>query len=304
MRKLAIACKIACSGGDYELPLLVASIRRFGGKLANIPIWVFTPNSIDNIPTLVKEQITKDNIEYIPYPVNSDLQKFPLGDFVLAASHAEAYAKDKAEVLIWLDSATIILNEPIEFLLSPKIDLAYRPVHHTLIGSKFTDPVDSFWELIYEKCEVLVEDLFPMMTHVDGQTLRPYFNAGCIVTRPNLGLFQLWWNTFKKWYLNEEFVKFYKINDLYAVFIHQAILTGIIIAKIKKNKLYELPYSYNYPLNLYLESEPDYKPKDLDKLTSARYCNKLRNPEFLEELPFSDNLKSWIKALISPYITQ
>ncbi len=302
MKKIVFACKIACSGGDYELPLLVASIRRFGGKFAQTPIWVFVPSSLNDIPQTVYDQVSHENIEFIPFSLEEKLQKFPLGDFVLAASQAEDYAKGKTELLAWLDSATIFFNEPSEFLLNLETDLGYRPVHHTLVGSRFSDPLDSFWRLIYEKCNVSESNIFPMQTHVDGEILRPYFNAGMLISRPETGLFRSWWNLFNEWYLNEDFLKYYKENELYAVFIHQAILAGVILSRMKKERLYELPFSYNYPLNLYWESKEKYKPRQLEKLISVRYCNKLQNLQFLEDLPLSISLKSWIRAIISPYL--
>ncbi len=109
-----------------------------------------------------------------------------------AAARAEADALGQTDVLAWLSPNTLVLGEPGDFLLGSGVTFGFRPVHHTLIGSRFDEPLDPFWSLIYELCGVPDGRVFPMETHVDGATIRPYFNSGVLVSRPGRGLMKAW----------------------------------------------------------------------------------------------------------------
>ncbi|MFX0114160.1 MAG: hypothetical protein ACFFB3_06405, partial [Candidatus Hodarchaeota archaeon] len=174
-------------------------------------------------------------------------------------------------------------------------NLGYRPVHHTLVGSIYSEPIDSFWELVYRKCDVSENKLFPMRTHVDHNTLRPYFNAGFLIVKPEKGLLQTWWNKFRELYCDPGFEEHYRKNELYLVFIHQAVLAGVILSVMDQQELQELPFSYNYPLHLYAESPEEYRPQNINDLITARY----EGLETLEKVPIQEPLKSWLTKKIA-----
>ncbi|MFX1533859.1 MAG: hypothetical protein ACFFDI_06455 [Promethearchaeota archaeon] len=290
MEKLVFACLVDSRGAELKAALLTASIRKFAGILSNCPIWVFVPNSEDKISKEMKKQLLSLDVQIIPFIVESDDLKFPFADLVLAAATAESLAKEKTEFVAWILSDTLVINEPTLFLLDEDKNLGYRPVHHTLIGSIYEEPIDSFWELIYRKCQVSEDKIFPMKTHVDHNTLRPYFNAGFLIVRPKNGLLQSWWNRFKELYRDPSFEEYYEKNELYSIFIHQAVLAGVILSTMERQEFQELPFSYNYPLHLYSESPIEYRPQNLNDLITARY----EDPEWLEKVPFQEPLKSWL----------
>ncbi len=277
---------------DFSDPkdlILAASIRKFGGSLSDYPIWVFVPKSKENSNNEMKNLFLLLNVDLIPFSTE-DEPKFPFITHVLAAANAELLTKEKTKLLAWLGSNTIIFNEPKQFLLDNDKNLGYRPVHHTNIGSFYDEPIDPFWELVYQKCVISKEQIFPMKTHVDHNKLRPYFNAGCLIIRPDRGLFQKWWNSYKELHNEQCFKDYYNKNYLYAIFIHQAILSGVILSTLKRNELYELPFDYNYPLNLYYNCPFVYRAKNVNKLITVRYENLMD----LKKVPIQDPLKSWL----------
>ncbi|MFW9992886.1 MAG: hypothetical protein ACFFD4_12655 [Candidatus Odinarchaeota archaeon] len=290
MEKLIFTCLINFRGAELGAVLLTESIRRFAGTLSDCPVWALVPESEDNIAVEVREQLSSLGVQIFPYTADPDVLKFPFAGLVLAAATAESLAKEKTEFLAWMLPDTVVLNEPRHFLLDEGTNLGYRPVHHTLVGSIYGKPVDPFWELVYRKCNVSEDKIFPMKTHVDHNTLRPYFNAGCLVVRPERGLLQSWWSCFKELYHDPGFEEFYKKNRLYSIFIHQAVLAGVILSTMEKQELEELPFNYNYPLHLYEESPVEYRPQNVNDLITARY----EKPQWLTKMPFEDPLKSWI----------
>ncbi|MFW9853152.1 MAG: hypothetical protein ACFFDS_09425 [Candidatus Thorarchaeota archaeon] len=282
-----------------ETLILPESIRKFAGKFSQSKIWMFIPNSKDKLKQEVIEKLSALEVEIIPFTIDLEILKFPFTSTVCAAAEAEKLALGKTEFLVRLGTNSIVIKEPKHFLLEGNKNLGYRPVHHTLIGSIFDEPIDEFWKCIYEKTNVKEENIFPMQTHVDGKILRPYFNSGFLIVRPERGLFKEWWNKYKELYKDPKFKKFYKKDDLYVTFIHQAVLSGVILSKLENHEIQELPFEYNYPLNLYFETSEEYLPNNINDLVTARYyLNKLTEGHEFEKIPFQDPLKCWLEEII------
>lgn len=292
MGKLVFAC--ASSGLDIETQIFVASVRQFAGALSDSPIWMFTPRSENEIPKNIREKFQKFGVKVISFTIDPEIRKFPFATYVYATATAESFVKDKTKILAWMLPDTLVINEPKHFLLESDKYFGYRPVHHTLVGSIYDEPIDPFWELLYRKCNVPEEKIFPMKTHVDHNTLRPYFNAGFLIVRPEKGLLQSWWKCFKELYPDPSFKEFYQKDERYSIFIHQAVLAGVILSTMQKQELKELPFSYNYPLHLYHESPKEYRPESINDLITARY----EDIGWLEKVPIQEPLKSWLKNQI------
>ncbi|MFX1518090.1 MAG: hypothetical protein ACFFC6_17470 [Promethearchaeota archaeon] len=292
MERFTFAC--ISTGLDIKTQIFVASIRQFAGILSESPIWIFTPKSEEKIPQILNERYSSLNVDIIPISVKPDHKKFPFATYVSVTATAEMFAKGKTKILAWLLPDTLIINSPIHFLLPQNKTLGYRPVHHTLIGSIYNEPIDPFWDLIYNKLNVPEDMLFQMKTHVDHNILRPYFNAGFLVVRPEAGLLESWWDSFKELYCNPSFNEFYQQDERYRIFMHQAVLAGVILSTKEKGELEELPFTYNYPLHLYHESPIEYQPEKINDLITARY----ENIEWLKKVPIQEPLKSWLDEQI------
>ncbi len=62
--------------------------------------------------------------------------------------------------------------------------------------------------------------VFPMETHVDGATIRPYFNSGVLVVRPGWGLMRVWRDRYVDIYDVPALRGFYEGDGRYRVFVH------------------------------------------------------------------------------------
>lgn len=284
---------------SIETLILAESIREFAGKFSDAPIWLYTVKEQDEISELRRKQLESLNVTIKLIDINKEVAKFPFTAHVRAAAQAEEEAKDLANNLVFLGTNAFIIQEPKEFILRDGINLGYRPVHHKLIGSIFDEPIDSFWELIYQKCDVTEDKVFPMKTHVDGNILRPYINSGYLIVNPRRGFLEEWWKNYQKLYNDPNFREFYEKDDLYLTFVHQAVLSGSFLSYLSKEETLELPFTYNYPINLYHESSEEYQPDTFQKLVTARYyLVKLLKPEEYEKLPFQEPLKTWLSKRI------
>ncbi len=296
MEELIFASSAYSNVSDPEVSLFVNSIRKYAGSFSSNPIWLFIPTKEDEIPEDIIEKYSSLNVTLFPTIAEEEDYRFPFVNTVYSTFRAESLAKGKTKLLAWIGINSIIINEPKHFILNEQKNLGYRPVHHTLIGSVLDDPIDDFWKYIYEKCNVSEEQVFPMKTHVDGKKLRPYFNSGFLVVRPERGLFQIWWEKYRELYKDPFFSNFYKKSDYYTIFTHQAVLSGVILANLERDEIEELPFDYNYPLNLYPESLEEYKPDNLNQMVTLRYyMNTLKDRKWMENIPLHDPLRSWVK---------
>lgn len=279
---------------EQDALLLIESIRTFGGRLANNPIVVLVPASLGPLSKTTQGKFARLEVDLHSFQAEPALLKFPLAVKTEAAAYLEQLAQGQTERLAFMDRDTLVLQEPGECLLSAGHSLGYRPVHHQLIGSTWDEPVDDFWQLIYDFCEVPDGNIFPMMTHA-GERIRPCFNAGMFIVRPERGLLAQWREHFLKYYRHPRLQTFYEKNPLYSIFIHQAIFSGVLLHNLEPHEMYELSPKINYPLHLHAEIPAAQQPAAIDELVTARYENIFDAPGW-QHLPLSAALKTWLAA--------
>ena len=278
----------------FDLHLLLASLRDFGGEQANAPVWVCIPENLVEVPTRVQEHFTALDVGLLKFQADTRIQSFPFGARVQAAYVAEKALAGKSNFLAWLDSDTIILQEPDEFLLPPGIILGCRPVHHRLLGTRWGEALDPFWELVYLKCRASFDATDHMTTHT-GEKISPYFNAGSFVVRPEVGLLKSWWRVFLGQMHSADFLPFYSKDKRYPIFLHQAIFTGVILAALDKGQRLEFGPRINYPLHLHQEIPPDLRAESINDLVTVRCESILDEPGWNDHLPIHEPLLSWLE---------
>lgn len=274
--------------------LLVESIRAFAGSLSQAPIWCFTLNNEKSLSEEANDRLLGLGATVIHFKTEAGTPQFPFIRKALINAQAESLAQGKTDLLVWLDTDTMVVQEPKGFLLRDGKSLGCRPVHHTNIGSRYDDPLDLFWTHIYRYCRVPEDRVFPMTAHVDGTRIRPYFNAGLLVVRPERRLLQIWRDNFLRIYGAAEFQELYKKDERFTVFMHQAVLAGTVLSALRTDEIEELPQTYNYPLHLYGEDVTDHRPSRLEELVTFRHEDFFESPEWKKKIPVGEPLKQWI----------
>ncbi|NIO37872.1 hypothetical protein GTO27_09240 [Candidatus Bathyarchaeota archaeon] len=274
--------------------LLVESIRSFAESLSQAPIWCFTLGDERDLSETARDRLSALNTTFIHFETETEIPRFPFMWKALLSAQAESIAQGKTDVIVWLDTDTIVLQEPKRFLLQDGKSLGCRPVHHTIIGSRYDDPLNLFWTQIYRYCRVPENRIFPMTPHVEGNRIRPYFNAGLLAVRPEKRLLQVWRDNFLEIYKATEFQELYEEDKRYTVFMHQAVLAGTILSALQTNEIEELPPTYNYPLHLYWEDITDHRPSTLEELITFRYEDFFESLEWREKIPAKEQFKQWI----------
>lgn len=228
-----------------DVLLLAKSLRTFGGRFADTPIIACHPEHADLKPY---DGLDALGISLKSVLVPDDVSSFFYAGKPYAAARAEAEADGKYELLVWLDGDTIILNEPIDFDLRYMKNLAYRPVMHNRAGSRYDEPPSPYWQRIYDRSGVADDRLFVMHSQADEERIRPFFQAGCLVTRPHLGIFRRWAEQFIELAADSELASMCRDDRTLNVFLHQAALVGPVVKRLNRDELLELSEGYSYPL--------------------------------------------------------
>lgn len=296
MEQIIFASLVASPASFGRIGVLLHSLRDFAGELFKAPLVVLHPDSLD-ISTNDARLLRPPDVHMIPFRIDSDEMHFPLAVVAIGAAAAEKAVTGKAENLVWLLEDTLVLRSPSALVLPAAKQYAYRPVHHTNIGSLWKSPPDGFWTAVYRHCKVEPSHLFPMDTCTRDNTIRPYFNAGCQVTRPQNALFSRWCELFRSLYLHPDFRQFFG-NPSYRVFMHQAVLAGVVLSSFSPAQLHELPESYNYPLHLHEDYPPQFRPTKLNDLVTCRYETLDELKKTLALIAVDERVKTWILSRI------
>jgi len=285
----------------YHACVLAESIRTFTGQYKKSPIWIFIPESIPGIADEFREQLDMLDVEIKTSCAPQESLKLYYSRKVFAAAKAESEADGKADIIAWMDDDTVFLKEPGDFNLEDGIYFGYRPVMHKLIGSEYSKPPDEFWSQVYSDLGIPDSAFFPMLTQTDMETIRPYFNAGILVVRPERGILRKWAECYPILYSNPVLLKMCEEDKIKKIFLHQTALVGAVLLLVKKEEMIMFPESVNYPMffKAMFGSVKEYN--DLDDVVTLRYDVYFRNPapDWSEQLKGPQEIISWLNKHLS-----
>jgi len=279
-----------------ECLTLCESIRTFAGSFSKAPITVYFPESLTKLKEKYKDKFSALNVDLKSFKAPKEAFKYDLGTKPFIAARAEKDALQKADILAYLDPNIIILKEPRDFILKTGKHLGYRPVMHRNIGSLYSEKPDAFWSRLYKVLNVSESTLFPMEAIADKNILRPYFNAGLLIVRPEKGIMGKWAEHFQISYEDEEIAKICK-EGLHNIFLHQAALVGAILNHVKQEEMELFPFAYNYPLFFELFYDSKLKFDSIEDIISLKceIFKKQLPADWDKRLKGSPEVIEWIK---------
>lgn len=290
------------AGSLENTRLLALSLRTFGGAHREAPIRLYLPQGFTPVESDTLKALRDLGVEIRASGWPEGADGFFYGPKPYAAAQAEADARGEAAVLAWLDDDTVVLQEPGEFLLPAGKSLGYRPVMHRNIGLLYDAPLDAFWGRIYELLAVPSSSLFPVVTPADGETLRPYINAGCLAVRPERGLFARWAECFTTLYRDSLLTEMCRADRPKGIFIHQAALAGAILTHLSRAEMLELSDRINYPIFFQQMFGAKRTFNDITGVVTFRHESFFRDPtpDWERELQGPADRRAWIKANLVP----
>jgi hypothetical protein len=244
---------------------------------------------------------------------------------VCACAQAEALASADVRTVIWVNPECLVVKPPMLLELSLAYDVAFRPVHLKNVGLLSSEPLDAYWARIY--AQVGLEDIaepprpparpydqptLPLssarlavqrsqmpprrevLSFVDGQVLRPYFNTHTFSFNPSWGLMRAWLRHFRTLAEDQAFQSGPCADDLHQIFLHQAVLSALVTQEVEWGRIRILPPAYSYPLHLHRQTPQERRALSLNSLVCAVYEDEMPDPRTLRDLAVDDPLRSWL----------
>jgi hypothetical protein len=261
---MSIAIIICTEPGRLENQsvLLAQSIRTFGGKLKDIPIYSYHPRAGAGIAEETLAKFAALNVQHQQVELNTEFLDYYLANKPLACAYAEKTLD--AEFLVFVDSDQCIFQEPTEFLLPEGYNVGLRPEYGKGIGSSGEgDKQDGYWQMVYHLFDVKTERF--TTTPIGDRTIRAYWNAGLIVTRREAGIFNAWKQNFEK-------VMRLGLAPLQGNYMVEQSMLSVTICAMDE-AVYTLPISYNYPLPLHDRLSSSSRLQSFDQLVTVHHFN-------------------------------
>lgn len=293
--------------------ILIESIRMFGGRFSTCPVYTISPRG-KQIPYEIKRRLSELNTIHVEMCINSKYCNYPHANKIYAGSYLEKVSKTKT--IVFLDSDSVILNEPAEFDLPKDVDVGLTPVWLKGIGcSGDNDISTNVWELAYSTLNKKIPTNH-VLTRINKEQILPYYNSGMIVTRRSIGFFNLWQLAFENIMSSDLILKLlgiaYNPGDIPyqpLMFVDQLSLSVAISSS--NLTLSEFPVVYNCPLHHKSKLSKNYPDVDfnLGTVVHWHHNNYLSSPEILDMISNGVNSqeekRKWIESRSSnrPYLS-
>ena len=272
-----------------QAQFLLKSLRTFGGSLHDCPVLIFQMYADEE----AELDVGGVNVHVIPVDMDRVLNNYWFGDKVYACSLAEEMVQGHARSLVWLSTQCLILHPPVQLDLDHSCDVALRPVHIKNIGLNVDEPVNSYWRAIYDA--VGMDDCpYAIRSFVDGHEIRAYFNTHLFSVDPSIGILQTWLEHFREMISDPGFQSGPCNTQEHQIFLHQAILSALIVKMVDWERVRILPCEYSYPLHLHLDVPLHLRPTSLNSQVCPVYEGVYQHPATLNGLQVQEPLNTWI----------
>jgi hypothetical protein len=303
---------VACiEGGVLEAQalLLFDSIRQYGGRFRDCPIYALSPRTGHAISESVRYKLDNLRVTYIDVVLNTECREYGSANRVAAAAYIEKMYPH--EILVILDSDTLFLREPDRILLTTDVDVAVRPVDvKGMCTDGPADPFDSYWRDLCRSCGVDYEEIPWTESFVDRHRIKASYNGGLVIVRGKLGILQQWADFFFAsvrqrlipWTHERRFRSGVSWIDSTASRLwgsNQAALSLAIWNSTRQ--VQELPPIYNYPLTLHHQIDAATVKSIFPHLVHVHYHWLLaeqpdHNPLFDSMGPLTSGQHDWLRS--------
>lgn len=272
---------------------LIASIQTFAGRYRTAPIYVVVDNP-DHVPV---EDLRGAGVHLLALEIDEAARSLPFGGKAYAASQAERLLAGREGTLVWLDPEVLVLAPPRHLDLDRRRAVALRPVQLVnSVGQPPEAPIDSFWRGVYGATGVDPDSVPAVETVVDATRLRFYVNCQVIAWRLGRHIGPRWAAALSSLARDRTFLAAHAGNPLHRVFLHQAVLSGVLLASTVEKERRWLPIDHGYPLNLHDRLPVAARAPALDGLACVIVDSLWRQRnDWLSVIPSSESLRGWLE---------
>jgi hypothetical protein len=279
---------------------LIRSLRENGGKYRDSEVFIVSTDPDLDLRGLDKMKGVRILDSDMPPEYNS----YPLAVKPFAAAQAERLLTRRDVTLTWFDPETIILSPPEGLIVKGRIKAVVQPVFLTNNISLLPgEPLNDFWERIYGKTDVSYGDIPVVKSLIDGKSILAYYNCEIFSVDPAEGICEQWAEIMDDLLSDRTFAYGVCNTDQRKIFLHQAVLSAVIVSKAGKKGTRSLNLKFGYPLNLHERIPPDRQITPLNSISCAIIEDLWeRDPSWMNDIMATEPLKSWIEVVSTEYM--
>lgn len=183
MSKPSITFVTCVESGSLEGPAsrLAVSLRRWGGRFADCPLYAVTPRFGPPISSATLRVFRDQNVKHLRFHRHDGYEWNPYVN-KLAAVKAVGEIAD-TEAVAWLDADLLIVGEPKELELGSNEDFLACPSDAAGTTSGPGDSWEEYWQEVGKLQDIEVNELPWVQTHREGKRIRYSVNGGLFVYR-------------------------------------------------------------------------------------------------------------------------
>jgi hypothetical protein len=290
------------STGEQERSVraMIRSIRANAGEYSNCKVYVVLAQPEE----ATGNSLAGDNVESLRIEVDSIFLDYPLAIKAFAASNVEQEVKKKIRTLVWLDPGVIVLNSLESLDLKGRFDVSVRPV--SLVNNIGLPPgiaPDDYWRPIYKENRLDYKTVRTIETVVDAVQIQPYYNCEVYSINPGLGLCKEWAAQLEELLRDNSYQENTCTTLQRRLFLHQAVLSGIIASRIKARRIKALPLTSGYPFNQHDRLAGERKASSLNELSAVIFDYAWSsNPTWMDMMRIDEPLRSWLIETYNEYL--
>lgn len=292
--KIAIVTYVQTHEQIRSVKSLIKSIRHFGGKYSESPIYVI----LGDPENFIGQKLKGENVVLLPLEMDDSFKSYPLAIKAFAMAQVERRVKNKSVSLVWFDPGTLVLNmKSLEELdLDGRYGVAIRPVSLTnSIGLTPGTAPNAFWKPIYQACGLDYQKLPSVTTVVDEVDIQPYYNCEIFSINPKLGIAEAWAELLSKLLKDDAYQRDACTSFVRRLFLHQAVLSGVITSRVEHSKIKDVPIRNSYPFNQHRQLVREKQIASLNELNAVIFDQAWnRSSTWMNRIPAEDPLRAWL----------
>ncbi len=237
---ITFVCCVESGSLELQTIRMIESLRRWGGKFANAPVYAVSPRFSPPIAKSTRLAFKKFQVEYLSFQTKN---KYSWNKFLnkpLALAAVEKIAT--TECIGWLDSDLLIVDEPYQLNLneSESFIACASDKHLATTGSE--DSNEPYWNEVCQYIGISIEDLPWTETKVEQERIRLYWNSGIFVYRRSTNLAEQYVNIFIQ--LCDSSIASHKTG----FYFNDQVALALAVAK-NRIPFGSLSHSHNYDVN-------------------------------------------------------
>jgi hypothetical protein len=279
---------------------LIRSVRDLAGPYRDSRIFVV----LGGPDKTAGEALKGPNILLLDLDMDAAFRDYPLAGKAFAAAQVEKAQDRDAGTLVWLDPGVLVLGSLTALDLEERFDAVLRPVTlSNTIGLPPGVESDDYWKPIYEANGLDYRKLPVLETIADQVRIQPYYNCEVYSVNPKEGICAAWADTLARLLKDENYQRSSCSIFLRRLFLHQAVLSGVISARLKPDRIRPLPLTSGYPFNQHPNLSASRRVSSLNDLAVVIFDDAWeRNPAWMDSIPIREPLRDWLVKTYTEYL--